>query len=144
MKKAMQAKDTNRLNVLRGLLAQTLNASKTSNPITTDMQVLALLKRTATQSRAASAEFRAAGRSDLADKEETQVHILEEYAGDVQVVGVDEILRVVEGVVDSMRNAGERVAMGDVLKRVFSPEIFGSKVVDRGEVAKIVKRIMSS
>jgi len=32
----MQNKDANRLSVLRSLLSQTLNASKTSNPINTD------------------------------------------------------------------------------------------------------------
>src|SRR5580700_11388006 len=65
MKAALQARDTNRLSVLRSLLAQTLNASKASNPIHTDLQLLALIRKTANASRIASAEFRDAGRLEL-------------------------------------------------------------------------------
>lgn len=142
MKKAMQAKDTNRLNVLRGLLAQTLNASKTSNPINTDMQMLTLIKKTSAQSRTASGEFKAAGRNDLADKEDTQIRILEEYAAGVEVVGTEEISKVIEDVVSAMQNTGQKLALGDVLKRVFSPELLGNKPADRAEVARVVKQIL--
>jgi len=77
----MQNKDSNRLSVLRSLMSQTLNASKTSTPIQTDLQMLALLRKTANASRVASAEFKGAGRHDLADKEESQLRIMEEYSG---------------------------------------------------------------
>src|SRR3978361_2371531 len=98
MKTAMQNKDSNRLSVLRSLLTQTLNASKTSNPINTDMQMLALLRRSANASKAASEEFKNAGRQDLADKEDLQVSIMEEYAGDVKVMDREEIREAVEKV----------------------------------------------
>ncbi|TVY31656.1 Altered inheritance of mitochondria protein 41, mitochondrial, partial [Lachnellula cervina] len=94
LKSAMQNKDANRLSVLRALLSQTLNASKTSSPINTDMQMLALLRKSSAQSRAASEEFKKNGREDLASKEEDQIKVLEEYAGDVSVVGEEEVRRV--------------------------------------------------
>ncbi|TVY85762.1 Altered inheritance of mitochondria protein, mitochondrial, partial [Lachnellula willkommii] len=97
LKSAMQNKDANRLSVLRALLSQTLNASKTSSPINTDMQMLALLRKSSAQSRAASEEFKRNGREDLARKEEDQIRVLEEYAGGVSVVGEEEVRRVVGG-----------------------------------------------
>lgn len=40
LKTAMKEKDTNRLNVLRGIIADVTNSAKTSNPIKTDMQLV--------------------------------------------------------------------------------------------------------
>ncbi|KAE8447811.1 hypothetical protein EG329_010205 [Mollisiaceae sp. DMI_Dod_QoI] len=139
----MQNKDSNRLSVLRGLLSQTLNASKTSNPINTDMQMLALLRKSANASKAASEEFKSAGRQDLADKEDLQVRIMEEYAGDVEVLGEQEIRDAVGKVVEGLRSEGSKLAMGDVLKRVFGPEVLGEKPVEKGDVARIVKEMLA-
>lgn len=71
----MRAKDTHRLTVLRALLAQTLNASKTSSPISTDAQVLSLLRKNTSASKSAAEEFTTAGRQDLADKENAQIEV---------------------------------------------------------------------
>lgn len=144
MKSAMQAKDSNRLNVLRSLLSQTLNASKTSTPINTDLQMLALLRKTANASRVASEEFKVAGRQDLADKEQSQLRIMEEYAGSVETVGDDEIKTAVTTVMEQLASEGGKVQIGDVLKRVFASEILGEKPVERGEVAKIVKQMLAT
>ncbi|KAH7314150.1 Yqey-like protein-domain-containing protein [Rhexocercosporidium sp. MPI-PUGE-AT-0058] len=141
MKTAMQSKDTNRLSVLRALLSQTLNASKTSTPINTDMQMLALLRKSANAAKAAAEEFKGAGRQDLADKEDLQRRVLEEYAGEVEVLGESEIRAAVEGVVEGMRGEGE-VKLGDVLKRVFEKDVLGEKAVERGEVARIVREVL--
>ncbi|KAB8303433.1 hypothetical protein EYC80_004859 [Monilinia laxa] len=143
MKTAMKNKDTNRLSVLRSLLSQTLNASKTSSPINTDMQMLALLRKSANASRAASEEFKAAGREDLVEKEESQLKVLEEYAGSVETVGEEEIRSTVKELVNSMKANGAKMQMGDVLKRVFTPEVLGEKNVEKGEVAKIVKEVLA-
>lgn len=143
MKKAMQDKDSNRLSVLRSLLTATLNASKTSTPIATDMQMLALIRKNATASRAASEEFKAAGRQDLVDKEESQLKVMEEYASSVEVMGEDDIRSAVRATIDVMKSEGVKLQMGDVLKKVFSPEVLGEKAVEKGEVAKMVKEIMA-
>jgi uncharacterized protein YqeY len=143
MKTAMQNKDSNRLSVLRSLLTQTLNASKTSNPINTDMQMVALLRKSANASRAASEEFKGAGRDDLAEKEELQVKIMEEYAGGVETVGEEQIREVVHEVVVKMKTEGANMQMGAVLKRVFGPDVLGEKPVEKGDVARIVKQILT-
>jgi len=139
----MQNKDSNRLSVLRSLLTQTLNASKTSTPINTDMQMLALLRKSANASRAASEIFKAAGRDDLAEKENLQVKIMEEYAGGVETMGEERIREAVEEVIARMKAEGVKMQMGDVLKRVFAPEALGEKPVEKGDVAKIVRQVMA-
>lgn len=145
LKAAMIAKDTNRLAVLRSLLSSTLNASKTSSPINTDMQMLALLKKTATQSKASADEFRAAGRNDLAEKEDNQIKVLEEYAGEVETIGPEEIASTVKSVIEKLKGeaAGKKLQMGDVLKTIFSPDVLGGKPVEKAEVAKAVKQAMA-
>ncbi|GAB1318835.1 hypothetical protein MFIFM68171_09045 [Madurella fahalii] len=79
LKGAMKAKDTNRLAALRSVLAATVNASKTDAPITTDSQLVILLTKMAKKSREAAAQAREAGRPELAEKEEAEQRILEEY-----------------------------------------------------------------
>lgn len=143
MKTAMQNKDSNRLSVLRGVLAQTLNASKTSSPINTDIQMLALLRKSASAGRAASEEFKGAGRQDLADKEDLQVKIMEEYAGCVETMGEEEVRGAVQGVVDALMSEGGKVQMGEVLKRVFAPDVLGGKPVEKAEVASMVKQLLA-
>src|SRR3954471_6261859 len=57
LKSAMRAKDTARLSVLRSLLADITNASKTSSPITNDVALLALLRKRISASQTATDEF---------------------------------------------------------------------------------------
>lgn len=137
----MIAKDTTRLLVLRSLLSQTLNASKTSTPIQTDIQVLSLLRKNAASAKAAATEFKDAGRQDLADKEEAQMKIMDEYAGSVEVVGEEEIRKVVGTVVEGLTAAGEKLGMGDVLKKAFAE--FGDRNVEKGNVARVVKEVLA-
>ena len=144
MKTAMRNKDSNRLSVLRSILSQTLNASKTSNPINTDMQLLALLRKTSHASKLASEEFKAQGRQDLAEKEDLQVKIMEEYAGNVDVMGQEEIKKTVQEVIDALKLSDTPLKMGDVLKKVFSPDVLGQKNVEKAEVTKIVKEALAT
>lgn len=138
----MRNKDSNRLSVLRSILSQTLNASKTAAPINTDSQMLALLRKTASASRAAGDEFRAAGRDDLAEKEALQVSIMEEYAGSVETVSEEDIRNAVLAVVERLKGEGGKMAMGDVLKQVFAPGVLGDKPVEKAKVAAAVKQIL--
>jgi len=46
--------------------------------------------------------------------------------------------------VEEMKSAGEKIQMGEVLKRVFAPELLGEKPVERGEVARIVKQVLEA
>ena len=132
-----------RLNVLRAILAETTNASKTSAPIRTDIQLLSLLRKRITASRSAAEEFSTAHRDDLRDKEQAQIAVMEEYAAGVETVGLDEIAEVVARVIGKIRTDGQAISTGSALKALVGPGgEFEGKAVDKAEVARIVKGML--
>ena len=144
LKTAMKAKDTNRLNVLRALLADVTNAAKTPSPITTDMQLLALLRKRSASAKAAGDEFKAAGRQDLTDREEGQARILEEYAGGVQTMSIERVRQAVQEVVSELRANDPALKAGSVMKALFAP---GGKLdgqpVEKSVVPGLVKELLA-
>jgi uncharacterized protein YqeY len=125
LKTAMRAKDANRLAVLRSVLAETLNRSKTDKPIKNDLQLVLLLKKMASKSQEAAAEAWAAGREDLAEKEEAQLRILEEYAANsgLRQVGEAELRRMVEATKANLVAQGvkEKALMGQMIASLLGP-----------------------
>ncbi|EFX01397.1 hypothetical protein CMQ_6339 [Grosmannia clavigera kw1407] len=155
LKAAMKAKDAARLAVLRSVLAATLNASKTAQPISTDAQLVALLRRTARASQDAAAEFRSANRADLADKEDAQIAILESYAREsgIESVGPEQVQAAAEAVLAGLQAelaagtgktttaAGKGLA-SEVMRRLLAPDgPLDGKDVDKKDVAVTVKRL---
>jgi hypothetical protein len=114
----MKAKDINRLNVLRGLLADVTNLDKTSSPVKTDLQVLALLRKRAAAARSAAEECTSAKRDDLKQKEEAQATVLEEYAGEIATVGADEIEKGVRETIERMKLNGLKLDIGSLRKAI--------------------------
>lgn len=112
-----------------------MNASKTSNPPTTDLHILALINKTKSRSAESVAEFRTAGREDLAEREAGQIAVLESYASQVETVGEAEILEVVNRAIE----AGAKNT-GDVI-RVVMKELEG-KPVQKGKVAGIAHKAL--
>jgi uncharacterized protein len=79
MKSAMRAKETERLNAIRLLLAQ-LKQKKVDERVTlTDADVISIIEKMLKQRRDSISQFEAAKRQDLADKEKFEVGILEAY-----------------------------------------------------------------
>ena len=85
LKTALRAKDTGRLPVIRALLADVTNASKTAQPIATDKQLKKRILKRATACRRAAEEYQRAGRSDLVKDAENEIRILEQYAAQIEV-----------------------------------------------------------
>lgn len=147
LKTAMRAKDAPRLAVLRSVLSATLNASKTASPIRTDQQLVALLRKQAKSQRMSAEEFRGAGREDLAEKEMSQIRVLEEYAegSGVQTVEGEELRAILEATKAELAAEGVtgRSALGETMKRLFAPGgPLDGKDVEKGEVSRLVKEIM--
>ena len=144
LKTAMRSKDTPRLAVLRAIIADITNSTKTQSPISDDISLLSLLKKRISASRAAVEEFCQADRNDLVAKEEEQLKILEDYAGTIRTMGAGEIRDLVVKLVESLRSDSRQLAVGDVMKRAFGPEgVFEGKMVEKSEVAKAVKEVLS-
>ncbi len=142
LKTAMRAKDTNRLAVLRGVLATTLNASKTDKPIKTDAQLVSLLQKSALKSQEAADEARAAGREDLAEKEEAQKRILNEYAAGsgVKELGEAEIRQLVESTKAALLAEGvdQKALAGQVTKKLLGQGGPLDGVGGKKEAARII------
>ena len=143
LKNAMKAKDTARLNVLRSVISAVNNASKTSSPIKTDIQLLALLRKTARSSQDAVQEFQGAGRQDLVDKEEAQIRVLEEYmeSSGVESVGEEELRKIIVSTIAELKAGGGKAMAGDVSKKLFAPGgTLSGKDYDSKKAAEIVKQ----
>ncbi|KAI0098213.1 Yqey-like protein-domain-containing protein [Nemania sp. FL0031] len=142
LKTAMRAKDAARLSVLRAALSATLNASKTSTPITTDAGLVSLLRKQARASAEARDEFASAGREDLVAKEAAQIAVLEEYvAGSgVEELGGEALKELVRGVVAGLGE--EKPRMGDVMKALLAAGgPLDGKNVEKVELARVVKEV---
>jgi len=136
----MRAKDQARLSVLRSVIADITNRSKTSSPVTDDLALLSLLRSRISAAKGAVEEFKKAHREDLVHKEQAQVDILDEYAGGVKTVHVDDIKIAVKSVFESLKSEGKKVVLGDVLKGVLGPgSALEGKPVQKSEVVRIVK-----
>lgn len=83
IKEAMMARDSVRLEVMRGLSTAFMNElvakGKTPQDTLSDEEALAVITRTAKQRRDSIAQFKAGGREDLVAEEEAQLAILEKY-----------------------------------------------------------------
>lgn len=140
----MRSKDAPRLAVVRSILADITNSTKTSSPIQDDLSLLSLLKKRIAASRTAVEEFYQADRKDLVAKEEEQLRILETYAGEIKTMDGAEVRNIVTKLVESLRADGRKFAMGDIMKRAFGPEgAFEGKMVEKSEVSKVIKEILS-
>ncbi|KAM0344233.1 hypothetical protein ACHAPU_007759 [Fusarium lateritium] len=143
LKTAMRAKDAPRLNVLRAILSANLNASKTSTPIKTDVQLVALIRKIQKSAQDAATEAKAANRDDLVEKEEGQIKVLEEYISNSGVESLTEaqLKAMVQDAVEASKSAGTQAKsiLGDVMKRLAGA--LEGKDVDRKELAKMVKEL---
>jgi uncharacterized protein len=83
IKEAMKAKDTVRLEVMRGLVTACTNQlvanGKTPQEMLTDEEVLTVITRSAKQRKDSIDQFTKGGRMDLVEEEIPQLAVLEAY-----------------------------------------------------------------
>jgi uncharacterized protein YqeY len=127
------------------LISETNNAAKTASPIQTDIQLLSLIRKRASASKEAAQQFAEADRPDLKEKEDAQIVILEEYAGHVKTLTVEEVEAVITKEIAAIKEAGKKLEVGQVLKALFAPGgALDGKPADRKEVAGLVKKAVSA
>jgi len=136
---AMKAKDTQRLTVLRSLIASITNASKTSSPIATDAALYTLLNKRIAECSTAAKEFGDAGRADLVAKEEGEVEVLRELAEKCGAVREEEVRAVAVEVVEAMKGDKGGVQAGKAMGKVLGE--FKGKAIDREMVMRLVKEV---
>ncbi|KAI1322990.1 Yqey-like protein-domain-containing protein [Xylariaceae sp. FL0255] len=143
LKTAMRSKDAPRLQVIRNAMALVNNASKTPNPITTDAQVLSILRKLVHDGTDAAEVFRTNSRDDLMDKELGQVNVLKEYIADsgVEDLTGEQLTALIEKVVKNAKEEGQKVTMGDMMKTMLAPGgPLEGKNADKAELAAAIKR----
>ena len=79
MKTAMRAKDAPRLLTIRGLLAACKQREVDERIVLDDAAVVGIVDKLIKQRKDSIAQFGAAGRSDLVDKETAELKVLEGY-----------------------------------------------------------------
>ena len=104
---ALRAKDTLRLETLRGLSALFLNemlATKFNGDYLPDDKVLALIKRSVKQRKDSIKQFEIGGRPDLMAKEQAELKILESFLP--EAMPMHQVLLVVRTRVDALKASG--------------------------------------
>ncbi|MCJ1452140.1 hypothetical protein MMC28_002482 [Mycoblastus sanguinarius] len=140
MKNAMKAKDSFRLDVLRGLISEVTNAAKTSKPVTTDSQMLNIIRKHVKSSEAAAGEFSNAKRDELKDREVAQIAVLQEYMKDSDIMGEEDVTKAIQDVIGNMRTDGKQVTGGSVMKALVGPGgSLDGQLVDKKDVARLVQ-----
>jgi uncharacterized protein len=121
-----------------------MNASKGTSPIKTDVQVLALLRKKMASSKAASEEFAQAKRDDLKAKQDAEIAVMDEYAGQVKTFAEEDILKAIEQAYESLKDTA-KVNAGMVLKELLRPGgTLDGKPVEKAQVAKMVQEMLKT
>ncbi|OKL57129.1 hypothetical protein UA08_07485 [Talaromyces atroroseus] len=143
LKDAMRAKDVSRLNVLRALISETNNAAKTTSPIQTDVQLLSLIEKKIAGAKDAADMFATANRSDLKEKEEAQIAVLEEYASQIDRLSTEDIRAAVSEVISQLQSENSKITVGILLKNLLSPgKLLDGKPAAKSDIVQVINELL--
>lgn len=144
LKTAMRAKDGPRLAVLRAIISANLNASKTKQPIRTDVQLVKAITRMRRTAEDSAAEAKAAGREDLVEKSLEEAQLLAEYEklSGVETVSEEEMRPIVAREIEISIKEGDqkKTLVADVMHHVRAA--FEGKNFDNKALAEMVKNMI--
>lgn len=135
---AMKAKDADRLSVLRMVKANLMNRQIEKGETLNDEEITKALQSLVKQRRDSVEQYEKAGRSELADKEQSEIAILEDYLP--QAASQEEIERAVTEAI-SETGASSMKEMGAVIKAAQAK--LAGKSADGRLVSEIVKAKLS-
>jgi len=123
LKDAMRAKESLKMEVLRGMITSFTNElvakGKTPQDIIDDEMALSVITRLAKQRKDSIEQFEGAGRKELAEKEKLELAILEKYLP--EMMSKEDILKIAEakktelGIDDK---AKQGILMGVIMKEL--------------------------
>jgi len=138
MKSAMKSGDKERLATIRMLISEIKKVQIDAQKELSDDEIIKILQKYAKQRKDSIEQYRKAGREDLAEKEERELQIVQEFLP--QPLSEEEIEKLVEEAIKET-GASSMKDMGKVIKLVIE------KAQGRAEgsvVSKIVKAKLSS
>ena len=133
MKTAMRAKDSERLGTIRLLLAAMKQKEVDERVVLDDAAVVAIVDKLVKQRKDSIAAFEQAARQDLADKEKSELAVLQTYLP--QRMSPEEISAAVQAIVAELGAKGPG-DMGKVMGAV-KTQLAGK--ADMGQVSAAVK-----
>jgi len=135
---AMRSKDQLRLSVLRMMKSAVKNKEVDKMKALEQGEVITVLNTLVKQRKDSAEQFRNGGREELAQKEEAEIKIIEEYLP--AAASDDDVRRAIE---DAMRETGATSIkdMGKVMKAAMAQ--LAGKTVDGARVSQLVKEKLS-
>ncbi|TRX71874.1 GatB/YqeY domain-containing protein [Carboxylicivirga sp. M1479] len=138
IKEAMKAKDKVRLEALRGIKKEVIEAktSKGAAEELTDADVMKIVQKMVKQRKDAAALFSSQNREDLAEKELEEVKAIEVYLP--QQLSQEELKPIVQAIIERV-GASSMKEMGKVMG-VASKELAGK--ADGKDISVVVKQLL--
>jgi uncharacterized protein len=133
MKSAMRARETERLNAIRLLLAALKQKEVDERVTLSDADVISIIEKMLKQRRDSITQFEAAKRQDLADKEKFEVGILEAYMP--QAMSESDVAAAIEAAIKSSGAAG----MKDMAKVMAALKPLLAGRADMAKVSGLIK-----
>jgi uncharacterized protein YqeY len=134
IKTAMKQKDSLRLDVLRGMKTAIKNKEIEKVKNLAEEEVVQVLQTLVKQRKDSIEQFSRGNRPDLAQREEAELRILQEYLP--EPVATDEIQRVIKQAISELGVSDPR-EMGKVMKAVMGK--FSGRLVDGKTVSDLVR-----
>ncbi len=121
MKEAMKSKDSLKVSTLRLLISEIKNKEIEKRGELSDDEILAVIQKAVKQRKESIEKYKEAGRTDLAEKEEKELKILESYLP--QPLSKEELEAIIE---EAIKETGATTPkdMGKVMK-VVMPKVRG-------------------
>ena len=142
MKTAMRAKDSERLGTIRLLLAACKQKEVDERIVLDDVAVIAIVDKLIKQRKDSIAAFTQAARQDLADKEATELKVLEAYLP--ARLSADEVTAEVTAIVASLgEELGRNAGPGDMGKVMGAVKARLAGKADMGQVSAAVKAALA-
>ena len=138
MKAAMRAKDTERLGTIRLLTAAMKQKEVDERIVLDDAAVVAIVDKMLKQRKDSIEAFEKAGRQDLADKEKSEVTVLQAYLP--ARLSADEVAAEVKAIVAELGAKGP----GDMGKVMGAVKAKLAGKADMGQVSAAVKAALAA
>jgi len=138
MTQAMKARDEHKLSTLRMMKSALKNKEIDKRAPLDDKEAMAVLSTLINQRKDSIEAFTKGGRQELADKEASEIVIIEGYLP--KSLGEEEIVKTVKATIAEMGSPTMK-DMGTVMKNTMAK--FGGARVDGKIVSEIVKRELS-
>jgi uncharacterized protein YqeY len=134
MADAMRSKDSLRLSVLRMMKTAVKNKEVEKMKALDEAEVLVVLNSLVKQRRDSVEQFRSGGREELAQKEEAEIKVLEQYLP--AAASEDDIRSAIDAAVQQT-GAASLKDMGKVMKATLA--LLAGNSADGGRVSQLVK-----